>query len=325
MTISCLRTGVREPKLATGSRAKGNRASLVRRIEASLGEREEGAPRRRRDSLVPGKRCTSLKAWAGDLENSEVGSVHGRARKDGHAESFGGKLDEGTKLARLRRDPGDEAGVAASALEYRAQTAATHEGDHRLLTQMGERDAPAATERIAAADGEDQSLRGDYARADLRRRRLDTRADDRGVDVAVRHGIEKRFVVLLGEHDLDRWMGTMELPQRLGESVVDGPRDANPQATVEHAAQGGDRFATPLGRGQRGPGVRQQCLARRSEGDPAWTAIEKRLPELPLQAPDLGADRGLRDRDAVGRPGELPLFGDRNEVRELPQFHNETL
>jgi hypothetical protein len=33
----------------------------------------------------------------------------------------------------------------------------------------------------------------------------------------------------------------------------------------------------------------------------------------------------LRDRDAVGRPGELPLFGDRDEVRELPQFHNETL
>jgi hypothetical protein len=51
-------------------------------VEASIGEREEGASRRRRDGLVPGEGRASLKAWAGDPQNREVGSVGGRAGKE---------------------------------------------------------------------------------------------------------------------------------------------------------------------------------------------------------------------------------------------------
>jgi hypothetical protein len=52
---------------------------------------------------------------------------------------------------------------------------------------------------------------------------------------------------------------------------------------------------------------------------------EQRLGQLRFQAVNLLADRGLRDRDPLGRTGEVAFLGDRQEVRQLPQFHTQSL
>jgi hypothetical protein len=92
---------------------------------------------------------------------------------------------------------------------------------------------------------------------------------------------------------------------------------------VEHAAQGGDCVAAPLGRSESCPGVRQKRLASGSRRDQALVTMKEPLPELPFEASDLRADRRLRHGDAGRAPCELPLLGHRHEVGELPQVHNE--
>jgi hypothetical protein len=109
-------------------------------------------------------------------------------------------------------------------------------------------------------------------------------------------------------------MGAMEVAQGLREAVVDGPRDADPQPSVELAPQGGDRLATALGGGQGSARVRQQRLAGDGEADPATVAMKERLTELALQATDLRTDGRLGNRDAARGTCELPLFGHGHEV-----------
>jgi hypothetical protein len=51
--------------------------------------------------------------------------------------------------------------------------------------------------------------------------------------------------------------------------------------------------------------------------------MKESLSELALEAPDLGADRGLCHRHAGCRAGELPLLGHRHEVRKLSHVHKD--
>jgi hypothetical protein len=194
-----------------------------------------------------------------------------------------------------------------------------------LLAQLGEGYGSAPAERIAVTDREDQRLGGDHAGADPRRQRLSAEADDPGVDVAAGHALEERLVVLLGELDLDCGMGTMEIAERFGEATINGPGDTDPQPSMEHAPQGGDRVAASLRLGERRPRVWEERLAGPGEGDRARIAMKEHLPELALQAPDLRADRRLGHRHAGSRARELALLGHRHEVGELPQVHNDSV
>jgi hypothetical protein len=53
--------------------------------------------------------------------------------------------------------------------------------------------------------------------------------------------------------------------------------------------------------------------------------VQQPLAELGLQAPDLLADGGLGDPQPFCRVGEVGLVDDRDEVRQLPQFHKQSL
>ena len=67
----------------------------------------------------------------------------------------------------------------------------------------------------------------------------------------------------------------------------------------------------------------QSGLARGGEPHGATRPVQQWLAEFALQPLDLRADRGLRDVDPLGRAGEVGLFGDGDEVLELPKFHNQ--
>ena len=73
--------------------------------------------------------------------------------------------------------------------------------------------------------------------------------------------------------------------------------------------------------GQRGPRIRQHRFTRGGQPHRATRPVQKRLAEFAFQPLDLCADRGLRHMDPLGRPGEVGLLGDRDEVLELPKFH----
>ena len=72
----------------------------------------------------------------------------------------------------------------------------------------------------------------------------------------------------------------------------------------------------------RGAGVFERGFSGNGEGDGARRPVEQLGAQLSFQLPDLGADAGLADVHPLGRPGEVPLLGDRDEVLQLPQLHN---
>ena len=63
-------------------------------------------------------------------------------------------------------------------------------------------------------------------------------------------------------------------------------------------------------------------LARGGQPHGATRPVKQRLTHLAFQPLNLGADRRLRDADALGGAGEVGLLGDGDEVFELPEFHS---
>jgi hypothetical protein len=137
---------------------------------------------------------------------------------------------------------------------------------------------------------------------------------------------KQRVGLVLQQGQLDARVGTVEGAQQAGEAAVgEGVDQADGQAAGEQAADRRHRLAPALGRLQCRPRVGEQGLAGRGERDAAAVAEEQALAELGFQAVDLLADGGLRDRDALGRAGEVAFLGDGHEVGKLPQFHKRTL
>ena len=125
---------------------------------------------------------------------------------------------------------------------------------------------------------------------------------------------------------LDARVGAAEGAEQAGEAPVgQGVDQADGEAASEQAAERGHRLTPAVGRLQRGPRVRQQGLAGRGQLDPAPAAEEQVLAELGFEPADLLADGWLRDRDPLGRAGEVALLGDGYEVGKLPQFHKQSL
>ena len=293
--------------------------------KCSCASSQERAPRRRDALAVPGECGAAFERRAREPQDRHVGARGRRARHDRDAEPGAGQLDHGPQLAGLAADPWGEPELMASVLNDQSQTAAAREREHGLVAQFRQRDRLAPAECVAVMNADHERLDRDLTCVDRRRKRLRAEADDRGVDPAVGDGGERRLVLFVRDHDLDRGMGTVERPERGGEPVIDRPGDADAQAAAQQPAQRCDRVPAVLGRGERGAGMREERLAGPGERDSRAVAVEQRLAELKLEAADLRADRRLRHRDANRRTRELGLFGDRDEVVELPQIHNESL
>jgi hypothetical protein len=121
-------------------------------------------------------------------------------------------------------------------------------------------------------------------------------------------------------------MGAVEVPERGEHATVDGSaNDPNLERAMQKSSQRGHRFSAALESGDRGTGMRQQLLARLRETRGSPIAVKEDLAQLCFEAPDLMTDSRLGDRQADRRARELPLLGDRDEVGELPDIHNDSL
>jgi hypothetical protein len=77
--------------------------------------------------------------------------------------------------------------------------------------------------------------------------------------------------------------------------------------------------------GQDPPRPRQQQLAGLGHRDPSRRALHERQSGLLLEPPYLLGQGGLGDVLARGRAREVPFLGQRDEVTQLTQFHNDSL
>lgn len=117
----------------------------------------------------------------------------------------------------------------------------------------------------------------------------------------------------------------VEIGQERGqiESAGAGPRDqADPDATAEQPAELVHGLPYLLDGGERGPRIREDGLAHLRHGHRTAGAVQERLPQLPLELPDLCAHPGLRQMQPGGGTGEVGLLHHGDEVLQLPKFHN---
>jgi hypothetical protein len=63
--------------------------------------------------------------------------------------------------------------------------------------------------------------------------------------------------------------------------------------------------------------ILQEDLPGLGQLDPAPVALEQRDPQLVLELGDLPAESGLGDVEALGRPPEVELLGDGDEVAQV--------
>jgi hypothetical protein len=73
--------------------------------------------------------------------------------------------------------------------------------------------------------------------------------------------------------------------------------------------------------------MRQQRLPHRCQPHTVPIAVEQRSAQLSFQHPDLLTQRRLGDEEPLGRVGEVQVFGDRDEVPQIPpvDVHNHQL
>jgi hypothetical protein len=93
----------------------------------------------------------------------------------------------------------------------------------------------------------------------------------------------------------------------------------------DQSAQRNDGLPTVLDLCEGCAGMGQQRLAGRRQGDGTPVAVQQPPAKLRLQAADLLANGGLRDPQSLRCAGEVGLVNDRDEVRQLPEFHKESL
>lgn len=147
---------------------------------------------------------------------------------------------------------------------------------------------------------------------------------DKGqVDGVGAHRLDESVGVVLQQRDLHPLMSPVkrgEGVEERGEGAADDHADREPAPDqIGHLS---DRLAHRLGRGECGAGVFERGTSRNGQRDGASRPVEQLGTEFLFESADLGADAGLADVHAPGRPGEVPLLGDRDEVFELPQVHD---
>src|SRR5262249_60841976 len=99
-------------------------------------------------------------------------------------------------------------------------------------------------------------------------------------------------------------------------------------AETEHARVAGSEGPRPLaerfGPGQEVPAQRDQVLALTRESHPTADAIEEAHAQLALAGTDLTPEGGLTDPQPGCRLREPARLGDRREVAEVSQVHNDS-
>jgi len=127
----------------------------------------------------------------------------------------------------------------------------------------------------------------------------------------------------LAELDLHAGMGDVEPGQYRGHvDHADALFRAHGEGAAQQPAHRGRGLFDRDHAGQRLARVQQGGPAQLGQLDPPGVADEQRRAQFPLQRPDRRRQPGLGDQQAVGRPGEMTLLGDRNEVLQMPQLHD---
>jgi len=246
---------------------------------------------------------------------------------DGNADTFADQVPEQAEVPGLGGDGRHESGFPADPLHVGALSAVRGECDHGLAFQVRQWNGALARQRMAGTGRDDERLAGEPVDPQPGRGpAVIGQASDRGVELAAAYRSQQFGRVVFPHPDIDSRVFPAELAEGTGQQAFrrafEGPHG---QLPGEQARQRGNgRLGAPGGR-ERGAGLGQQRLPGRGEPDAAPVPVEQPLAQLGLETTDLLADGRLSDQHTLGSTGEMALFGDRDEVLKLAQFHKHSL
>ena len=241
---------------------------------------------------------------------------HGRQQRD--TQTVPDRIDEVLHVLDLAGDPPGEAGCRAGGVDLGPQGRVSAIVDEIPISErrVAEPDRRPAGQRITAAHGEDELI---AAQLDAGEPGPVHRAVDEGnVEFRIGCGARQSGGGVMTQPDGDTWMRTAKAGQQCGQ-VHDAQclDSAHLQPAVQHPADAGDGLTALVGCGKRSACGRQQRPSGLGQRHPTVIADEECLAQFALQRADGRAQAGLHHVHASRRAGEVQLFGNRNEVREL--------
>jgi len=239
-------------------------------------------------------------------------------REDRHPEPGDDQRADGFQFAALAGDPRLKSGGATS--RERGIAGTTLVEDEGFVREFRQADAPLLCDRVGFGHEKHKGLGEKQVLIEAAPRRGEL--DDAKLDASALDPLRDRFRSAFKEREFHPRVllpkGGDHGREHTGTDRGDGP-DAQASPTQTHEIPHrlpGDR--SPL---DEGFGVDPQSLAGRGEHGLAASAMEKRRAEFAFEIADLLAERGLREVQAGGGPGEVPLPGGFEEVFELVEFH----
>ncbi len=198
-------------------------------------------------------------------------------------------------------------------------------GDHGNITadlaaETGDRDLRPVGERVPLRqdDAEQHRAEDDAVEVTVLLRPV---PDDRCIGPPLPDRLDG-VVPRAGRHeDLDARDGEAHRSQRAVEDPVGHGADPQGHLLPAPSPCGSHVLAGPVDLGQDHPRPLRQDAPRRRQLGSAWSAIEERDAQVPLQRTDLLRERRSGDVQPARGSGEAPLLGHGEEVPELAQVH----
>ncbi|RDI29801.1 hypothetical protein DFR72_105220 [Lentzea flaviverrucosa] len=198
------------------------------------------------------------------------------------------------------------------------------EVDERLAGQLGEFDGVPGGEGTVRCAGQHERLTGQGGHPQVVRHPVLT-GDEREVETARAHLLDQFGVAGLAHPDLHTGVQLVEPRQHRGQvHHVQALQAADGQRAAQQPLDGGDRVPGRLDAAQRPARLGQQRPSGLGQLDLAGGAQEQRRAQLDLQCADRRRETRLGDAQPVRGSGEMALLGDREEVFELPEFHDSS-
>ena len=198
------------------------------------------------------------------------------------------------------------------------------EHHHGLAAEPGDRDLRPVGERVPLRqdDAEQHRAEDDAVEVTVL---LRPAPDDRCIGPRLPDRLDG-VVPRAGRHeDLDARDGDAHRSQRAVEDPVGHRADPQGHLLPARGPGGSHVLAGPVDLGQDHPRPLRQDAPRRRQLGSAWSAIEERDAQVPLQRTDLLRERRSGDVQPARGSGEAPLLGHGEEVPELAQVHRTTL
>ncbi len=188
------------------------------------------------------------------------------------------------------------------------------EAGEGLVGEVRERDRLLAGQPVADRDQEDARLVVEDP--DVQVVGAEQEPGHHDIDAVVEQRVARLVPVHVLGADVGPRVAVAQLAYGRGDDLVGGVTDG------ERAARGGGSGARggPGGGPQQLPGLRQKGLPGLGEPGAARGAVKEPDVQLPLQTPDLTAQRGLGEMQRLGGAAEVQFLGDHGEVAHQAQL-----